>query len=309
MRIFHPKRPLEFAARNKLLQVALRPDPAPFAIEREYPIVLAEGHAGFSYCVGSENEVVAHANLWPRVMKDEIGAKDIRVGLVGNIATDQRYRGQGLMGQLIGELKKEADKQQLKALVLWSDLLEFYQKQGFQSLGEERRYRLSAKRLRTKTEPRAKFARVRPQDLTPEMTEALLKRRFPVATTLSRTPEEFKALVAIPGLDVYLSRGAGNVVDGYAILGKGADMVGVIHEWGADSAADLLSAAAQISSATGFEEVLVLAPAGMADQWHGPLAQASEEVTRHNMALMWVKDEPGLKESLARSFIWGLDSI
>ncbi len=309
MRIFHPKRPLEFAARNKLLQAALRPDPAPFAIEREYPIVLAEGESAFSYCVGDGDKVVAHANLWPRVMKDRVQGKDIRIGLVGNIATDERFRGQGLMSQLLGELKKEADKQGLKALVLWSDLLEFYQKQGFQSFGEERRYRMTAKDLKKTKSRGAAFTRMKARDLSEEVVKELLLCRFPVATTLGRSAGEFKALLDIPGLDVYLSRAADGRVAGYALLGKGCDMIGVIHEWGAESPEALVAAAAQAARDTGYEDILVLAPAGLSDDWHGPLTDHSSEVTRHGMALMWVKDEPGLKEALAGSFIWGLDSI
>lgn len=309
MRIFHPKRPLEFAARNKLLQAALRPDPSPFAIEREYPIVLAEREAALSYCVGDGDKVVAHANLWPRVMKDKVQGKDIQIGLVGNIATDERFRGQGLMSQLLETLKKEAEKKGLKALVLWSDLLEFYQKQGFQSFGEERRYRMTAQDLqRTRAHP-ASFSRTKSRDLSEETVKELLLRRFPVATTLGRSASEFKALLDIPALDVYLSHSVDGQVSGYALLGKGCDMVGVIHEWGAESPEALVAAAAQAAKDTGYDDILVLAPAGLPHEWHAPLAGQSSEVTRHGMALMWIKDEPGVKEALAGSFIWGLDSI
>jgi predicted N-acetyltransferase YhbS len=310
MRIFHPKRPLEFAARNKLLQAALRPDPAPFAIEREYPIVLAERESAFSYCVGDGDQVVAHANLWPRVLKDKVQGKDIRVGLVGNIATDEKFRGQGLMSQLLGELKKEADKQGLKALVLWSDLLEFYQKQGFQSFGEEHRYRLTASHLATLPRSGLGFSRTKARDLDEETVKALLSRRHPVTTTLGRSPEEFRALLAIPALDVYLSRAAGGEVKGYALLGKGCDMVGVIHEWGVESPEDLVGAAARAAADTGYDDILILTPAGLPEAWHGPLARHAADVTKHGMALMWVKDEdPNLRAALSQSFIWGLDSI
>src|SRR4051794_28539742 len=121
--VFHPDG-RQVAARNRLLQRALRPEPAPFAIEREYPLVLGERGLGFSYCLGRGVDMVAHANLWPRTLVT--GSGEVQVGLVGNVATDERYRGQGVMRSLLLELKREAERLGLKALVLWSDLLEFY---------------------------------------------------------------------------------------------------------------------------------------------------------------------------------------
>ncbi len=306
-RIFNPRVPLDFASRNRLLQAALRPEPAPYAIEREYPIVLSESNGRFSYCMGAGEEVVAHANLWPRVMTGS--GREIRVGLVGNVATDARVRGQGLMSQMLDELKKIADEQDLKALVLWSDLLEFYQKQGFQSFGEERRYRLKAESLGSLGVRPKGFSRAKVSSLDEETAKMLLQRRLPVTTTLVRSAEEFKALLEIPGLDAFLRRQPGGAIDGYALLGKGIDMIGVIHEWGVETPEALLEAAACASHSTGFGEILVLAPAGLDASWHETLAKHASEVTSHGMALMWVKDEPGVASMLSKSFIWGLDSI
>ena len=253
--------------------------------------------------------VVAHANLWPRVMFDKVRGREIQVGLVGNVATDERMRGQGLMSQMFDALKKVADARGLKALVLWSDLLEFYQKQGFQSFGQERRYRYLTPRLYAAGFSGRLFERVKASSLDEKVVNELLERRLPVGTTLHRSAAEFRRLLSIPGLDVFLSKDRQGRVAGYALLGKGVDMVGVIHEWGAGGPEALLDAAVAASEATGFGEILVLAPHGLNNVWHETLSRYAAEVTGHGMALMWIKGGPEASESLAQSFIWGLDSI
>src|SRR5262245_22456764 len=110
-RLIHPETETLRAARDALLAASLRPDGAPFRVAREYPIVLAAEGARFSYCLAGEGDaetVVAHANLWPRKLRSADGGREIAVGLVGNVATDARLRGQGLMTALIGELEGEA---------------------------------------------------------------------------------------------------------------------------------------------------------------------------------------------------------
>src|SRR5688572_16208941 len=105
MQVFHPVKPHEIAERNALLQKSLRPEALPFGIEREYPLVLDPAQNEYSYCLSDKDQLVAHANLWPRRFLDAQTGKYIKVGLIGNVATDEKWRGLGIMSTLFSHLK------------------------------------------------------------------------------------------------------------------------------------------------------------------------------------------------------------
>ena len=63
----------------------------------------------------------------------------------------------------------------------------------------------------------------------------------------------------------------------------------------------------EAEATTALEQAIRLNP--QATDAYETLARYAAEVSGHGMALMWSKDEPELRETLAQSFIWGLDSI
>ena len=302
LRIFHPTTTKLLFARDRLLQRSLREGPLPFGVAAEYPLVLAADAARWSYCLGDEaaGEVTAHANLWPRTLAGR------KIGLVGNVATDERSRGQGLMRTLLTELKGEAERLGLEALVLWSDLLEFYQKQGFESFGRELRYQFAAD-VKGARPPEAAYVPL-PDDTAAQVAAELLTLRQPVGQTLERTPAEFQQLLTIPALTVLGAVGDRGKLEGFALLGKGADMVGVIHEWGAPSPDHLIEAVRAAAELTGYADILLLAPGDLPADWQEALAAKAQGVTEHAVGLAWTRT-PAAKAALASSFIWGLDSI
>jgi len=305
MRIFHPSSPAAFAARNRLLQAALRPMKTPFPIAREYPLVLAPDAGRYSYCVANGDRLVAHANLWPRRLVDREHGDELAIGLVGNVATDESCRGQGIMSHLLTKLKAEAERQELKALVLWSDLTGFYQKQGFASCGLEQRFLFIHAPHGTGDHG---FQRESAAQITPRDLEQMGALRPYVARTLARSPAEFRLLLEIPALDILTRRDPKTrEIDAFALVGKGADMVGVVHEWGAETAAVILQAVQAASHATAMSEILLLAPEELPSAAQVVLTAHANDLSQHAMALAWTDDET--RRMLAASFIWGLDSI
>jgi GNAT superfamily N-acetyltransferase len=305
MRLSHPETPAARTARNRLLQTTLRDARAPFAIAAEYPVVLGEDGARYSYCLEDGSALVAHANLWPRILKDVESGITLKVGLVGNVATDPGRRGEGLMRQLMAELAAAAKDAGLAALLLWSDLLEFYQKLGFQSYGAEDRYVFDVTSL-----PSSPGWRAVPEP-TPARLGALLATRLAVPATLARSPEEFALLRTVPAVEMAVL-GTGVETRGYALMGKGMDMLNVVHEWGAPRASDLLAGLRHLGETRDYAEVMLLAPTTLADEWRQELGRAAREVTRHAMALGLILDGPhaeAARQVLPRAFVWGLDSI
>jgi hypothetical protein len=138
------------------------------------------------------------------------------------------------------------------------------------------------------------------------LAASLLAARFPVPATLERTPAEFAALATIPAL-LTLAAAEARGVSGYALIGKGWDMAGVIHEWGAPSPAGLLQAARAGMMAAALEEMMVLAPGTLPKPWFRELAGIAAAVEEHPVGLVWSPD--GVPPEFAEAFIWGLDSI
>jgi len=126
--------------RDRLLTRAMRPDGAPFAIHTEYPLVLSPAGTSTSYCLGDSDSILAHANPVARVLvQRDTGERFVSASSATSPPTPN-HRGQGLERRLLDELKTKARELDLEALILWSDLLEFYQKQGFSSYGRELRF-------------------------------------------------------------------------------------------------------------------------------------------------------------------------
>ena len=305
--MFHPKEVGHRSALMRVLQDGLRPDGAAFPIEAEYPLVLGQGNEAFSYCLGTSEKPLAHANLWPRRLIGGTPSADLRIGLVGNVVTHEQYRGQGLARELLEGLKQEATQRGLKALVLWSDLNGFYQKCGFSSCSEELRWLIQV--------PPLKHDSPSPQVLLQhepslELCAALLASRLSLGPTIERSAKEFQTLLRIPEVSLMTTqtttpRAAATT---FTIMGKGCDMIGVVHEWGAVDAFALVEQVRARGRRLGFSEVLLLTPARLPATWQEALHKQASQVQSHPMALAWCHDDAA-RRVLDHSFIWGLDSI
>ena len=216
MNFVSPQVSEDFNRRDLLLVEALRPDPLPFSIREEYPIVLDRHHNEFSHILEEDGMIVAHANLWPRVIRDRDQNISIPIGLIGNVATSLKKRSQGYMRKLMDHLQQKSAKMGLNALILWSDLLPFYQNLGFSSLGRE--YRVSFRKgdlSHIACEHKA-LVEVDPENLRKKDLEALLGQRYPVTYTLERSTSEFATLLHIPALRIFI--GQGKHIERYFLL-------------------------------------------------------------------------------------------
>jgi GNAT superfamily N-acetyltransferase len=302
----NPKSAPDFIERDNLLTTSLREPGYRWSYASEYPIVLGPEAQSTSWCLHSQGRLVAHANLWPRTLLHAAGQKSFQVGLVGNVATHPDHRGHGHMKALLSHLAEIAPSQNLQALVLWSDLLGFYQNLGFRSIGREIRLRI----------PRSEGLRptgIKQRDvasLSDGQLEALLKARPAVDWTLERSVQDFRTLLSIPDTHLFL-RQSGAAIRSWLVIGKGSDMRGVIHEWGAFSADELVADIQSILHELDIPELLLLCPGNLHHHWIAPLKQRSSDSSPHHMALALAMTERGQEAlaALAKGFIWGLDSI
>ena len=310
MSYFNPAKPEQFKERNKLLQLCMRPDPLPFPIEDEYPIVLAEKEESrsLSYCLNHNNRICSHANLWPRHVVDRQNRSKGQIGLVGNVATDPGMQGRGHMRELLSNLEEIAKKQNLDALVLWSDLDQFYHKLGYESVGQELHLGFP-KEDPKRPSSKAFSGKFRLNGLLEETDlDRMMALRPSVPLTLARSREEFARLMTIPWLDSFRVYREGAMV-GAALIGKGYDMVGVIHEWGATDQETMLLLIDHIAETLPFESLMLLVPDSIETSWKSVLIKYSESYEKHSMALVKYLHKKEKREDYSSLFVWGLDSI
>ena len=324
------------SARDRLLVECLRPDhPTDYPIASEYPLVLAQNGTKHSLCMTQKGDqcaargVIAHANIWLRTMLPDSGDASfpgVKLAFVGNVATEKREQGKGRMKALLAEIELRALAQRADAIVLWSDLADFYQKMGFTPAGNELRVTLSTKKLcagnhSTVWMPEGYQTGKLPQDL--------IRRVFELRSTgfkqpffqVERSVHEFSELLKIPDLAFFVGHGAGTTsatqtdqrpIEFFFLVGKGADMQGVIHEWGCTDMRFLMGAAGFVAEKANLEEIMILVPPAIEESRLAYLMQASTRIEQHAMA--WVKVlKPETRHLVDRAlrdgFIWGLDSI
>ena len=282
--------------RNRLLGECLREEPQDFPIEKEYPIVLDPMFPHFSHCLKEGSKIIAHANIWPRVMVDASQRERYHVFLVGNVATHQDYRNKGIMRELLASIEEMATSQKACGLILWSDLSSFYHKLGFKSLGREYRFLFNYNPQKAGLNI---FKPVPQSHISTANLEDMLALRPKVPLTLFRSPLEFEKLLTIPKTHLFAAFDQERIIS-YAICGKGADMVGVIHEWGGDPSYVELSVHKAMAHLD-FNSLILLSPT---KERH--FVDQSVSSSKHPMAFYKpLKDAFGIEDA----FIWGLDSI
>lgn len=309
--IIHPKNPEQLHQRNVFLQATLREHPQDFSIAAEYPLVLSPETADRSYCVMDQGSIIAHLNFWPRTLVDSTNGNKFSIGLIGNVATAPAWRGRGLMRELLAYIEQHAASIGVCLMVLWSDLTSFYQKLGYEALGEEHRCFFSRASLNPFPTEDLKINLHPVGSITNELAITFLRLRSPIETTLQITPEEYHQLLLIPQSYVFdISKE--NRQCGFFVAGKGADLGGVIHEWGADHIDHILGAIALLLRQTTWEEAILLTPPSINPNNLAKIHNYSSKIEKHSMALGKTLHNVGEKawKTLAdRGFLWGFDSI
>ena len=114
--------------RESLLNRNLRPNFSEFSIIDEYPLVLGSesnnyGFGLFSMEKNRQKKLVAHANLWPRDVFHNGLNSGVKVGLIGNVVTDEEFRGRGLMRKLLENISSISMRTDSKFLFYESQFL------------------------------------------------------------------------------------------------------------------------------------------------------------------------------------------
>jgi predicted N-acetyltransferase YhbS len=302
----------ETAVRDSLLQEALRPAEPRFDIGAEYPIVL--GQNGLSHSLGCfmNDRLVAHASVVPRTLIRFGAVQPQSIVLVGNVATLPEFRGQGLMRSLLEKAIAISETHKSVGVVLWSDLDSFYDKLGFRPMGREIRRMIAPEQSRSlsdKLAPPSDPEFVPIQQITDTLCRQLLQLRPTLPLTVDRSVDSFKELLTIPDTVLMITRGADKSPNAFYVLGKGYDLIGVLHEWGAKSPNHLASLIKWSQIKFQLPELMILMPQALRDSWASHPALAGQDSECH-MALWHPNHVSSLDQNdVENFFIWGLDSI
>ncbi len=218
---------------------------------------------------------------------------ELEISLVGAVATDPRSRGQRFASRLLHEIANTEAAAGQDAIVLWSDLWEFYAKLGYALCGTQYEATIA---------PTASAANdtVREARLSDLLAIHDLHRCKP--QRVERSLADTAMLFSVTGMATFV-REREQRVTAYACCGKGVDLVGWWHELGGanDELAALLPTA---TTSLGLAQATVMIPPYRLDL----LAMLQDD------AIDWAKGIAGLVKPLspaghANLFIDGLDSI
>jgi GNAT superfamily N-acetyltransferase len=194
-----------------------------WSISDEYPTALTPSNLHNVRIMTENEQIVSHAVFKPLIIKTPHII--LKIGAIGSVVTDERYRHQGLSREILKACLNLAQDQHCDFAILWTQLFDFYRKLGFELAGNEMNYIFEhefkplAEGLRFSADPK----------VAPESLYRLYGQH---TINTVRTLEEFKKYLKIPKTQIYTAWDSGGQLAAYAIEGKGADLTDYIHEWG-----------------------------------------------------------------------------
>jgi len=199
------------------------------ALLAEQPLAFA---AGETLELVEEGEVRAACVVLVREFV--LGARRVRGGLIGSVATDPAWRRRGLATRLLQKAEETLAARGCVFALLWADAPDFYLKRGYAPGGVENDYLLVSELAQACPAPSGVRA-LRPGD---EPFVQHLYEHHPVR--VERTLAETRALLAVPGMLTLVRERASSPahppqVVAYACLGRGHDLADTLHEWGGAS--------------------------------------------------------------------------
>lgn len=216
----------------------------------EYPQVFHPRNQDNIRIIVENGEIVSHGATKNTIIKTPFSI--FQVTVMGSILTHKNHRNQGHSKKIIESCIENAKNCGSELMILWTDLVGFYQKFGFELAGSEISAELNdsfkfhemAPGLQIK-----KNIKVDPQ--------AILKIYQNHSVFSHRTTEDIAQLMNIPQARLYSAWSKTGSLEAYAVEGKGSDLQGYVHEWGGSVTA-LMQLFAQMKKDMG--RVIVMCP-------------------------------------------------
>lgn len=212
----------EFSKLIEFLNHQLRPQNS-WSIADEYPIAFSKDNLSNLVVIGDEKAIYSHALIKELHVKTHTGL--YKVAAIGSVVTNEKYRNQGYSSQVIHHCLDRARVRGCDFAILWSDLYAFYERFGFYPAGVENAFILDhpieVEKMKLKILE------------TPNVSASAISRLYQEHTVGSlRTDSEIRKFLKIPNSQIFTAWNDSNQLLSYAVVGKGADLIGYVHEWG-----------------------------------------------------------------------------
>jgi predicted N-acetyltransferase YhbS len=189
-----------------------------------FPLINESNHQNCFILVGEDEGVIAHIGVKEKnlLVKNEL----IPVAMLGGIAVDEKFRGEGHFQTLMNDVLAEK-RSDVAFFLLWSDMEKLYNKFGFHLCGKQ--VELS------ETNGPKNFLKTKFKDLSSDeklSVETLFRESFSkLYLTLERTPQSWEEIANVTSADLFIKKTDGVVTD-YFFMNKGQDLPGIIYEYG-----------------------------------------------------------------------------
>ncbi len=198
---------------------------APFTFREDFsPLISPSNHHNCFIIIDEENNVLAHVGA--RESNIKVNNKNFPVTMLGGIAVDEKYRGEGHFQNLFKDVLAEK-RSDTTLFLLWSDNEKLYNKYSFHLCGHQ--FELSQTRNKTDFS-KTKFHLLSAEDKTQikKLYESSFSKSY---VTLSRNEKEWLELSGVVSADLYIRKN-GNELTDYFFINKGQDLTEIIYEYG-----------------------------------------------------------------------------
>lgn len=219
-----PKAPNEIEYSNliQFLNTELRGQEN-WSITNEYPLAFNEGNRRNIRIITEQNKVISHALVRPLIVKTPVAP--FKVAAIGSVVTSSDHRKNGYSTKVIESCLQLAMSQNCELAILWTNLHDFYRRLGFELAGSE----LSIIFDRQLQLPDSNLKFIEGAKVAPEAIHRLYQQH---TVASHRTLDELRQSLKIPNSRIYTAWDTHGLLQAYAIEGKGADLLGYVHEWG-----------------------------------------------------------------------------
>ena len=197
----------------------------PFSFQEDFfPLIEEKNHHNCFIMINEKEEVIAHIGVKERFIriKDTLHP----VCMLGGIAVDEKYRGEGHFQTLLQDVLAEK-RSDVAAFLLWSDQEKLYRKYGFYLCGDQFEVPHSERKTTLKPTSYHSLSEKEKKEIQ-ELYQISFASQY---TTLERTKDDWESLSHIKSAQLY-TRSVDQQISDYFFINKGADLTGIIYEYG-----------------------------------------------------------------------------
>lgn len=202
-----------------------------FSYQKEYsfqndfaPLIDESNHKNCFVMLDENEKVIAHIGAKDRTIT--LDGKKFTITMLGGIAVDEKYRGQGNFQTLLQDVLAEK-RSDTSLFLLWSDNEKLYNKFGFHLCGTQ--FEIE-KRITPISFEKTKYHLL--NEKQKKEVKNLYQSSFAKTyLTLDRSELDWNLIEKTTSADLYINR-VNDTISDYFFMNKGQDLPGIIYEYG-----------------------------------------------------------------------------